>query len=514
MNEQELVQRALIDVAQDPSSYYQGFVEDQLPLTKNINEEQFVSLFSTGDETKTKKVLQELASDKKALTSIVKKFQQKSQASVFKEGGKFNYLKKLQGGGVTSEKLQGDLKPKGFRSLFFEATRYPREDGRPGYISEYVTPAGDTTTTVAGRWNQWQRIAKNGQQPTYQIAVGSEDYKPTLDQEAIEMLNNVHNRFYYPVKKQEGGRLKRRDMFEQANANRGFNREQAITAYKNARMAGLDKEAAMQAVIGQPVENVAAERPTLINNITAPIGQAIATQEMISARPVNYTSTVIPASTTQAEVSNLDKLTFGNAFSKARSAGLSEFTWNGKRYTTELSNNTGTTPKPTQRPVSKPVTTITTSIPVTSTATTTPNTVTVPADTTNVVETNEPIWTYNEPNWEYQDPKFVQGVKKVLGGIKRGFNALTVSGEYGPTATQDETYRSNLRSRAKETTPHWSTTIYGDRGTQYRKSGGKISEENEANKKYIKASEKAGKEASKKMSDLKAKHKAELKRIK
>ena len=140
------------------------------------------------------------------------------------------------------------------------------------------------------------------------------------------MLNNVHNRFYYPVKKQEGGRLKRRDMFEQANANRGFNREQAITAYKNARMAGLDKEAAMQAVIGQPVENVTAERPTLINNITAPIGQAIATQEMISARPVNYTSTVIPALTTQAEVSNLDKLTFGNAFSKARNAGLSEFT--------------------------------------------------------------------------------------------------------------------------------------------------------------------------------------------
>ena len=99
MNEQELVQRALIDVAQDPSSYYQGFVEDQLPLTKNISEEQFVSLFSTGDETKTKKVLQELASDKKALTSIVKRFQQKSQASMFKNGGKFDYLKKLQYGG-------------------------------------------------------------------------------------------------------------------------------------------------------------------------------------------------------------------------------------------------------------------------------------------------------------------------------------------------------------------------------------------------------------------------------
>lgn len=44
--------------------------------------------------------------------------------------------------------------------------------------------------------------------------------------------------------------------------------------------------------------------------------------------------------------------------------------------------------------------------------------------------------------------------------------------------------------------------------------GGKLSKENEANKKYIKASEKAGQQASKKMSDLKNKHKAELKKIK
>ena len=44
--------------------------------------------------------------------------------------------------------------------------------------------------------------------------------------------------------------------------------------------------------------------------------------------------------------------------------------------------------------------------------------------------------------------------------------------------------------------------------------GGKAELENKINKKYIKDSEKAGKEASKKMADLKQNHRAELKRIK
>ena len=101
----------------------------------------------TSDKGLRQAVLSIFKSNKEAIAKYI----QQQSGSVFKNGGKFDYLKKLQGGGVTSEKLQGDLKPKGFRSLFFEATRYPREDGRPGYISEYVTPADDTTTTVAGR---------------------------------------------------------------------------------------------------------------------------------------------------------------------------------------------------------------------------------------------------------------------------------------------------------------------------------------------------------------------------
>ena len=47
-----------------------------------------------------------------------------------------------------------------------------------------------------------------------------------------------------------------------------------------------------------------------------------------------------------------------------------------------------------------------------------------------------------------------------------------------------------------------------------RKNGGSLAEENKINKKYIKDSEKAGAKASKEMSDLKAKHKKDIAKLK
>ena len=49
---------------------------------------------------------------------------------------------------------------------------------------------------------------------------------------------------------------------------------------------------------------------------------------------------------------------------------------------------------------------------------------------------------------------------------------------------------------------------------KYQKDGGKLAKENEVNKKYIKDSEKAGAKASKEMSDLKAKHKKDIAKLK
>jgi hypothetical protein len=117
---------------------------------------------------------------------------------------------------------------------------------------------------------------------------------------------------------QEGGRLKRKDMFNQASANRGFTKQQVNKAYRNARRAGLNRDAAMRAVIGQPTIEEATttiERPTLINEVSVPVGQAIASQEIISARPTRNYDNV-----------DFGSFNFSDAFNKARGYGLKEFT--------------------------------------------------------------------------------------------------------------------------------------------------------------------------------------------
>ena len=409
--EKELEQEAVQTFATAPEIYQQAFKNagadfpDELVTEIKKDPNQAVNLLNS-DKNLKNAVINIYKSNKDA---IVKYIQQAK--SMFKKGGKFDYLEKLQQGGS----LQGDIKPRGIKGLFFEATKYPRQDNQPGYISEYVTPAGDTTTVVGGRWNSWQRIARNGQKPEYQIAIGSDTYKPTFDPEAIEMLNNVHSRFTYPVKEQEGGRLTRRQMFEQASTNRGFSRSDAKKAFRNARNSGLNRQEAMRAVVTPETTTTVSKRPQLLDNIETPIGQITTTQETISAIPTRNYDNV-----------DFGVFNFGNAFNKARNYGLNEFNWKGNRYTTELANTVSTPAEPSEKPI------------------------------VNV---------------------FQKAVAPIV-----------------------EDIRWNNEHR-----PYWA---------DLKKQGGKLAKENEINKKYIKDSEKAGAKASKKMSDLKAKHKKEISKLK
>ena len=124
-------------------------------------------------------------------------------------------------------------------------------------------------------------------------------------------------KFDYLNKLQDGGQLTRRQAFEQAQANRGFTRQQARRAFRNVRNAGADRATALKIIAGTPTESatVQTERPSLINNITAPVDRLTTSTETISARPTT-------------DYSNIDfgVFNFNDAFGRASKAGLKEFT--------------------------------------------------------------------------------------------------------------------------------------------------------------------------------------------
>lgn len=234
----ELEAQAIQTFAAVPEIYQQAFKEagadfpDELVTAIKSDPNKAVELLNTNKDLK-QAVISVFQQNKDAIMQYMQQ-----QSSMFKNGGKFDYLRKLQqGGSLEQPKYLADEKPRGFKGWLFQATKYPRQDGQTGYFSEYITPAGDTLTTVGGRWNSWQRVARKGQQPRYQVAVGSDEYRDTVDPEAIEMLKNVHGRFLYRVKKQEGGKLSRKDAIDKAQKNKGYNKKQARFAYQNAKLA-------------------------------------------------------------------------------------------------------------------------------------------------------------------------------------------------------------------------------------------------------------------------------------
>lgn len=273
------------DIIQDPVYYYNGLLEDGIDL--GMDENQFAQLFQQ-DEKGIAKVFEYLGSNKQVVASLQKSYNaKKSQGVSFqKNGGKFDYLRKLQqGGSLEQPKYLADEKPKGLKGWLFQATKYPRQDGQTGYFSEYITPAGDTLTTVGGRWNSWQRVARKGQQPRYQVAVGSDEYRDTIDPEVIEMLKNVHSRFLYPVKKQEGGKLSRKDAIDKAQRNKGYSKKQARFAYQNAKLA-LRNQGLRGSELRQAARKSISEQP----RIELPEVSKLNT----SATPITWSNAVAP----------------------------------------------------------------------------------------------------------------------------------------------------------------------------------------------------------------------------
>lgn len=252
---------------------------------------------------------------------------------------------------------------------------------------------------------------------------------------AVQQMSSMFKdggKFDYLNKLQQGGQLTRKQAFDEAQKNRGFNRSQVRTAYRNARNAGLDKQAALAAIIGQPQEIEAVERPTLIDKIAAPIDRLTTQSETISTRP-----------TTNYDNVDFGVFSFNDAFGRAREYGLNEFTWNGKRYTTNLAI-------PALGPDGKNY---------------------------SIADTLLQNGNISAPDW----------------WISKQWEPATVLSGNGVNP--------------------WPAIHAREINPPLKREGGKLSKENEVNKKYIKDSEKAGAKASKEMSDLKAKHEAELKRI-
>ena len=132
-------------------------------------------------------------------------------------------------------------------------------------------------------------------------------------------------KFDYLKKLQEGGRLTRKQALEAAQKNRGFTRQQARRAFRNARNAGLDRQAAMRAVIGSRPELARVE----VSNPQVTINP-VEVDNSIGLEPIEYTQEF---ETPEINYSNLG---FKDAFRLNRQAGNKDFMWRGKRYTTEL----------------------------------------------------------------------------------------------------------------------------------------------------------------------------------
>lgn len=131
-------------------------------------------------------------------------------------------------------------------------------------------------------------------------------------------------------KMQDGGdapKISRRDAIRAGMSRKGYTREQASTALANAMNTGrnmglrgreLRQWARQGFVPNTPEIDLNVEVPTAPELEQVPIGKFV-----FDNNSINPTVDVIPQ-------------TFNQAFRGARKNNLKEFTWNGKRYTTEL----------------------------------------------------------------------------------------------------------------------------------------------------------------------------------
>ena len=459
--DKELEQQAIQTFATVPEIYQQAFREagadfpDELVGEIKKDPNQAISLLESNKNLKSA-VVNIYKQNKDAILQYMQQ-----NTSMFREGGKFDYLKKLQGGGTSPEasfKVENRSTDKKARRSAIRNTRPVPDSGRATnrkvgasvsdtgnqYVYERAlvgNPGFGTTTETYATITPQRDTILNQTFPTNSGIVertyttGMPEYDTVMDRLRKTGVFDALKSYNEGWKFQEGGRLTRKQALEAAQKNRGFTRQQARRALRNARYAGADRQTAFAMIAGEPSqpESNTSERPQLINSVNSPVGNAVSSNiETINTRP-----------TTDYNNVDFGVFNFNDAFDRARKVGLNEFTWNGKRYTTQLA-------VPALGPDGKNY---------------------------SIADTLLSNGNISTPDW------WISKQYEIPTALSIGIDPSSVI-------------------RAREIHP------------PLRREGGKLSKENEANKKYIKASEKAGQQASKKMSDLKNKHKAELKKIK
>ena len=120
-----------------------------------------------------------------------------------------------------------------------------------------------------------------------------------------------------------------------------------MTAEQKSRMSGL--RGAMSAMAAQSAGYSPAAMSARATATTPQSRVVSATPATMAKRAVTTTATPTTAKTAGASVS------FSKAFADARAKGLKEFTWNGKKYTTQIKGGVTEKPQATRNaePVSK-----------------------------------------------------------------------------------------------------------------------------------------------------------------
>lgn len=162
--------------------------------------------------------------------------------------------------------------------------------------------------------------------------------------------NNMYERYQNAWKQygiyQDGGQLTRREALDAFMANReGATRAEARKALRSAKMSfdinGLDgnrRQFARQTIARSNEQPIAESE---ISNLVSTAFSKETPYGMMS-RLHNQVPQTIETSDMVYTTPEVDyRGTFNQAFAAARKAGVSEFGWNGKRYTTDLAKNDG-----------------------------------------------------------------------------------------------------------------------------------------------------------------------------
>lgn len=175
---------------------------------------------------------------------------------------------------------------------------------------------------------------------------------------AVDRLKNSSDKFRQSVMSNPGIASLRRAVKALPKAG--------MTAEQKSRMGGL--RGAMSAMAAQSagyspaavtaMPARATARPSMATTTTAPSRAVSVTPASMVKRPVTTTATTTAKPTTATPTTAKTASSsgsFSKAFADARAKGLKEFTWNGKRYTTQMKGGAAAKPQATRNaePVSK-----------------------------------------------------------------------------------------------------------------------------------------------------------------